>query len=163
MVSLSEGKLGGCLVCLLTLCASKSSSSRLRLISNAVTSSFLRQPRRSQVHPPVVGPQCVTIARTPPPRARAPVVGPWCVTIAPPPPPPPRRPSAVGPRCVTIARPTPRRPSAVGRRSAVCYDCTRPPPSAVGPRRPPPPLWCSTLVFVSRFVLVHNGSYCLDA
>ena len=45
------------LCCLLTLCTSKSSSSRLRLISNAVTSSFLRQPRRSQVRPPVVGPQ----------------------------------------------------------------------------------------------------------
>ena len=34
---------------------------------DAYLSSFLRQPRRSQVRPPVVGPRCFTIARTPPP------------------------------------------------------------------------------------------------
>ena len=41
-----------------------------RSIKSDTYLSFLRHPCWSQVHPPVVGPRCVTIARTPPPRAR---------------------------------------------------------------------------------------------
>ena len=97
-----------------------------RSIKSDTYLSYLRHPRRSQVRPPVVGPRCVTIARTPP---RAPV--------APPPPPPP----VVGPRCVPIARAPP-----AGRRSAVCSYCAQTPPPA-GRRsavccycaHPPPP------------------------